>query len=161
MKRTLVCVFFVALTAWASNELVPPFGFRWGDPPRRVESVLTGAKAHIVDRKQDGNRESWTVDGLIHPGLQRTLWIKLVTALTDAKRARALAGTFDGLSAATEVTPAQIKFAVLAGLFAARADNQPLNARHLLIGLDRELAKEGRAIGPRDRDKILAMAEAA
>ena len=94
-------------------------------------------------------------------GLQRTLWIKLVTALTDAKRARALAGTFDGLSAATEVTPAQIKFAVLAGLFAARADNQPLNARHLLIGLDRELAKEGRAIGPRDRDKILAMAEAA
>ena len=94
-------------------------------------------------------------------GLQRTLWIKLVTALTDAKRARALAGTFDRLSAATEVTPAQIKFAVLAGLFAARADNQPLNARHLLIGLDRELAKEGRAIGPRDRDKILAMAEAA
>ena len=110
-------------------------------------------------------------------GLQRTLWIKLVTALTDAKRARALAGTFDRLSAlmlwlsrarvfdrlsaATEVTPAQIKFAVLAGLFAARADNQPLNARHLLIGLDRELAKEGRAIGPRDRDKILALAEAA
>ena len=57
MKGTLVCVFFVALTsAWALNELVPPFGFRWGDPPRRVESVLTGAKARVIDRKQDGNR---------------------------------------------------------------------------------------------------------
>src|SRR5207237_10617698 len=75
MKRTLVCAFFVAFnSAWASNELVPPFGFRWGDPPRRVESVLTGAKAHIGDRKQDGNRDSWTVEGLIHPGLQRTLF---------------------------------------------------------------------------------------
>jgi len=75
MKRTLACVFFVAFNAaWAINELVPPFGFRWGDPPRRVESVLTGAKARIVDRKQDGNRESWTVEGLVHPGLQRTVF---------------------------------------------------------------------------------------
>src|SRR5207302_10880356 len=75
MKRTLVCVFFVALTSvWAINELVPPFGFRWGDPPRRVESVLTGSKGHIVDRKQVGNRESWSVDRLIHPGLQRTVF---------------------------------------------------------------------------------------
>jgi len=93
--------------------------------------------------------------------LQRTLWTKLVNALAGEKRAKALANAFDLLSSATEVTGAQIKFAVLAGIFAARADNKHLNARHLLIGLDRELAKEGRTIGPRERDRILRMGEAA
>jgi hypothetical protein len=44
---------------------------------------------------------------------------------------------------------------LLAALFAARADAKPLGARHLLTGLDRELGKEGRSIGPRDREKIL------
>jgi hypothetical protein len=93
--------------------------------------------------------------------LQRTLWTKLVTALAGEKRATVLADAFELLSTTTEVTGAQIKFAVLAGLFAARADNKPLNARHLLMGMDRELAKEGRAIGPRERDKILKLGEAA
>ncbi|HEY2102088.1 MAG TPA: hypothetical protein VGH08_02435 [Chthoniobacterales bacterium] len=77
MKRRLISslLLLCALsTGQAANELVPPFGFRWGDPPRRVESVLTGAKARIVDRKQEGNRETWTVEGLIHPGLQRTVF---------------------------------------------------------------------------------------
>ncbi len=93
--------------------------------------------------------------------LSRTLWVKLVTALAGEKRATALAPAFDLLSNVNEVTGAQIKFAVLAALFAARADNKPLSAHHLLSGLDRELAKEGRAIGPRERDKILRLEEAA
>ena len=93
--------------------------------------------------------------------LQCTLWTKLVTALAGVKRAKVLAPVFELLSASTEATGAQIKFAVLTGLFAARADNQPLNAHHVLMGLDRELAKEGRTIGPRERDKILRMKEAA
>jgi SpoVK/Ycf46/Vps4 family AAA+-type ATPase len=94
-------------------------------------------------------------------GLQRTLWSRLVTALAGDERASVLAPAFALLSAGTEVTGAQIKFAVLAGLFAARADKKPLSARHLLMGLDRELAKEGRAIGPRERDQILKLKEAA
>jgi hypothetical protein len=93
--------------------------------------------------------------------LQRTLWTRLITALVSEKRAKALSGAVDLLSTSTEVTGAQIKFALLAALFAARADKQPLNARHLLTGMDRELAKEGRAIGPRERDKILRVEEAA
>jgi len=93
-------------------------------------------------------------------GLQRTLWSRLVTALAGDERAKALAQAFVLLSG-TEVTGAQIKFAVLAGLFAARADKTPLAASHLLMGLDRELAKEGRAIGPRERDQILKLKEAA
>lgn len=94
-------------------------------------------------------------------GLQHALWTKLVKALAGEDRADALGPAFDLLSNATDVTGAQIKFAVLAALFIARADHQTLTARHLLAGLDRELAKEGRAIGPRDRDKILRLEEAA
>ena len=73
MIRALVAGLLLLLAATAPvramNELLPPFGFRWGDPPRRVEAVLSGAKAHIVDRKQDGSRSIWTVEGLIHPPL--------------------------------------------------------------------------------------------
>src|SRR5947199_176386 len=78
MIRILVSALFLLFAATtpvrAINELLPPFGFRWGDPPRRVEAVLNGAKAKIVDKKQDGSRSIWTVEGLVHPGLQRTLF---------------------------------------------------------------------------------------
>jgi ATPase family associated with various cellular activities (AAA) len=93
--------------------------------------------------------------------LQLVLWNKLVTALAGEQRAKALAPVCELLSASTEATGAQIKFGLLAALFAARADGLPLNARHLLLGMDRELAKEGRAIGPRERDKILKLEEQA
>jgi hypothetical protein len=58
----------------ASDELVPPFGFRWNDSMARVEAVLRGAKARIVSREKKENREIWTVEGLVHPGLKRTLF---------------------------------------------------------------------------------------
>src|SRR5438034_9663588 len=78
MIRILVSSLFLLLAATAParamNELLPPFGFRWGDPPRRVEAVLSGAKAKIVERKQDGSRSIWTVEGVVHRGLQRTIF---------------------------------------------------------------------------------------
>src|SRR5436189_5916313 len=78
MIRALVFGLFLLLAATAPvramNVLLPPFGFRWGDPPRRVEAVLSGEKAIIVDRKRDGTRSIWTVEGLVHPGLQRTVF---------------------------------------------------------------------------------------
>ena len=40
----------------------------------RVEAVLNGAKAKIVAREKKENREVWTVEGLVHPGLKRTLF---------------------------------------------------------------------------------------
>src|SRR2546430_16817521 len=57
-----------------ADELLPPFGFRWNDPMSRVEAVLTGAKAQIVSREKKEGREIWTVEGLVHPGLKRTLF---------------------------------------------------------------------------------------
>src|SRR5438046_7964044 len=57
-----------------SEELLPPFGFRWNGSMARVDAVLHGAKAKIVSRVKKDNREVWTVEGLVHPGLRRTLF---------------------------------------------------------------------------------------
>jgi hypothetical protein len=65
---------FFAEHARAADELVPPFGFRWNDSMARVEAVLHGAKAKLVSRDKKENREIWTVEGLIHPGLKRTVF---------------------------------------------------------------------------------------
>src|SRR5437763_17050403 len=69
----LMAVFvFSAQQARAADELVPPFGFRWNDSMARVEAVLHGAKAKLVSREKKENREVWSVEGRIHPGLRRT-----------------------------------------------------------------------------------------
>src|SRR5262245_52425172 len=65
---------FCAHHARAADELVPPFGFRWNDSMARVEAVLHGARAKLVSREKKENREVWTVEGLIHPGLKRTVF---------------------------------------------------------------------------------------
>jgi hypothetical protein len=77
MRRILlpVIVFFLSAPyAFPVDELVPPFGFHWNDSMRRVEDVLHGAKAKITSREKKENREVWTVEGLFHPGLKRTLF---------------------------------------------------------------------------------------
>ena len=77
MSRILISALFlfvaVSITRGA-EELLPPFGFRWNDPMSRVGAVLKGAKATIVSREKKENRELWTVEGLVHPGLKRTLF---------------------------------------------------------------------------------------
>ena len=87
--------------------------------------------------------------------LQRKLWACIIQSLAGAAVGRNLQKTVELLSASVEATGAQIKFAVLAALFLAQRKNSELNARHLLDGLQRELAKEGRGIGPRERERIL------
>src|SRR5260370_23626861 len=70
----IVSFIFSVKHARAADELVPPFGFRWNDSMARVEAVLHGAKAKLVSREKKENREVWTVEGLIHPGLKRTVF---------------------------------------------------------------------------------------
>src|SRR5215813_7289559 len=70
----IAVLIFSAQHVRAADELVPPFGFRWNDSMARVEAVLHGAKAKLVSREKKGNREIWTVEGLIHPGLKRTVF---------------------------------------------------------------------------------------
>ncbi len=61
--------------ARAAEEIKPPFSLTWGETTGRLERLLTGAKAKITERRKlaDG-REAWTVEGLIQPGLKRTLF---------------------------------------------------------------------------------------
>jgi hypothetical protein len=78
--RTFIVVLLVLWSAISTprglgaDELLPPFGFRWNDPMSRVEAVLNGAKAQIASREKKEGREIWTVEGLVHPGLKRTLF---------------------------------------------------------------------------------------
>jgi hypothetical protein len=67
-------VVFLFLPAALGDEIPPPFGFRWNDSSTRVEKVLKGAKAKTVGRETSNGTETWTVEGLIHPGLKRTLF---------------------------------------------------------------------------------------
>jgi hypothetical protein len=60
--------------ALAAEDIPPPFGFHWNDPMTRLEQVLVGAKAKIISRDRKEKREIWTVEGLVQPGLRRTLF---------------------------------------------------------------------------------------
>jgi hypothetical protein len=79
-RRFLVCclalAFFFACQslAGAAEDIPPPFGFHWGDPMAKLEPVLAGAKAKIINRDRKEKRDVWTVEGLVQPGLRRTLF---------------------------------------------------------------------------------------
>jgi ATPase family associated with various cellular activities (AAA)/Winged helix domain, variant len=89
------------------------------------------------------------------PAERLRLWRALVAALAGTKRAAALATGLDRLATGVEVTGAQIKFAVLTGLFGARREGRPLALPHLVYGLERELAKEGRPLVDRVRERLV------
>jgi len=76
--RTVCLLLLVSLLplarAWAVEDIPPPFGFRWNDPAGKVEQVLTAAKARIVSRDKKEKRDVWTVEGLVQPGLKRTIF---------------------------------------------------------------------------------------
>jgi hypothetical protein len=69
-----VALLISALTAWAADDIPPPFGFHWNDSMTKVEQVLLGAKAKIVTKERKEKRDVWTVEGLVQPGLKRTLF---------------------------------------------------------------------------------------
>jgi hypothetical protein len=79
-RRSLVCcavlafVFAAASSSLAVEDIPPPFGFHWNDSMTKLEQVLAGAKAKIVSRDRKDKRETWTVEGLVQPGLKRTLF---------------------------------------------------------------------------------------
>jgi hypothetical protein len=74
LTAALVAFFLWPIFSCGAQEIPPPFGFRWNDSSARVERVLKGAKAKIASRDKTGTMEIWTVTGLIHPGLKRTLF---------------------------------------------------------------------------------------
>jgi hypothetical protein len=79
-RRSLACsialgLFLTSIRGASSVEdIPPPFGFHWNDSMTKLEQVLVGAKAKIVSRERKEKREVWTVEGLVQPGLRRTLF---------------------------------------------------------------------------------------
>jgi hypothetical protein len=65
----------VAPAQEVTKELKPPFGLSWGESMDKLERLLAGAKARIVDRRiVAGDREAWEVEGLVQTGLRRTIF---------------------------------------------------------------------------------------
>ena len=84
------------------------------------------------------------------------LWRKIVGGLGGEERRDALDPALRVLAESVDATGAQIKFATLGALFAAKRDATPLELRHLMRGLEREIAKEGRGLDARERKRILS-----
>jgi len=59
------------------------------------------------------------------------------------------------LASGVEVSGAQIKLAVLTAVFASRRSCEAIAPEHLLGGLQRELAKEGRPVNVRLRERLV------
>jgi hypothetical protein len=70
----LIVLLLSCATVPAVEDIPPPFGFHWNDSMTKLEQVLLGAKAKIVNREKKEKRETWTVEGLVQPGLRRTLF---------------------------------------------------------------------------------------
>jgi hypothetical protein len=79
-RRSLAFCALALIFAWvpsapAVEDIPPPFGFHWNDSMTKLEQVLAGAKAKILTRERKERKEVWTVEGLVQPGLRRTLFI--------------------------------------------------------------------------------------
>ncbi|MEM9190793.1 MAG: AAA family ATPase [Myxococcota bacterium] len=88
------------------------------------------------------------------PEHRRTLWTRLIRELAGEEASTALRPTTDRIAETLEFSGAQIKYAVLAAIFASRQERRPLASAHLFRGLDRELLKEGRALDARTRERL-------
>ena len=87
MRRAVVILLLLAgfASKAAADDLQPPFGFRWSFSSQRVEAVLNAAHARITNREKKENRDVWTVEGLVHPGLQRTLFTFSANSLVEVE----------------------------------------------------------------------------
>ncbi|MFW6174261.1 MAG: ATP-binding protein, partial [Chloroflexota bacterium] len=90
---------------------------------------------------------------------RRQIWARVLSALQGEETVARLRGQLDALAEDVEATGAQIKFAALNALFAARRDGIPVGLRHLVRGLERELGKEGRSLSNRERERLMRSAE--
>ena len=85
------------------------------------------------------------------------IWERAAEAL-ELTNAKTLAGLWPVLGASLDITGAQIKTTLLAAYFAAQRQGTPLDGAIILRAAERELMKEGRALGARERERIRAYA---
>ena len=86
------------------------------------------------------------------------IWLKILAKMLNGDSQPLPNGQLAILANNVELTGAQIKFAVLSALFAARRENIHPSMKHLISGMERELMKEGRTLTSRERVKLLEYA---
>ncbi|HEX8309947.1 MAG TPA: hypothetical protein VF614_01440 [Chthoniobacteraceae bacterium] len=62
------------IASQAVEEIKPPFKLTWGETTARLERLLQGAKTKIIERRMVEGREAWDVEGIVQPGLRRTVF---------------------------------------------------------------------------------------
>jgi hypothetical protein len=90
---TLLRLLLVAATlAWVAGpgrvqaeEIKLPFGLHWGETTTRMERLLDGAKAKVVERRRVDGRECWEVSGILPNDLQRTLFYFTADQLVEVE----------------------------------------------------------------------------
>jgi len=91
MRRRILFLFWAVWLGWMAPaglhaaEVRPPFGLAWGELPDKLEALLTGAGAKVVQKGKSGERDVWTVEGLLQPRLKRTLFYFQNSALTEVE----------------------------------------------------------------------------
>ena len=88
------------------------------------------------------------------PEERQQIWRRVMTGLLGETAARRLDPAAALIAQQVEVSAAQIKNALLASVFIARRHGCDVQQNHLLLGLDRELAKEGRSAGQQIRSEL-------
>jgi hypothetical protein len=73
-KRFLPVLLLSAAALPAQQEIKAPFGKQWGESPERIRTVVTNAKAKVVEERTSGSREVMVVEGIVQEGLKRTLF---------------------------------------------------------------------------------------
>jgi hypothetical protein len=86
---------------------------------------------------------------------RRRIWRQVIGELSGHDASARLEATIEALASNVEMSGAQIKNAVLASIFVARRVREPLAMLHLLRGVERELNKEGRSVGTRERERLM------
>jgi hypothetical protein len=74
LVRLAAVLLFLGASAAHAEEINPPFGLRWGETATRLEKLLAGAKATVVDKRLVDGKEAWDVEGLLQTGLRRTVF---------------------------------------------------------------------------------------
>ncbi len=82
LSRQKTVSLFLGLIAWvraasalAASEIEPPFKLTWGETPLRLDRLLTGAGAKVVERHPANEGcEAWEVEGIVQEGLKRTVF---------------------------------------------------------------------------------------
>lgn len=77
---------------------------------------------------------------------RQQIWERIIGEMAGETTLTMLRPILRTLATSIEMTGAQIKFSILSALFLARKDKMEMSVKHLLLGLERELIKEGRGL---------------